>query len=238
MGHWANTTYVEHASAESVARAVTALCAAEGMEAVDAPAPRERLLVEPMQYDVALRNDLWGFAIFPGAPGWTVIQTAPLELLAERAAGAPRMRLADLCTRLSASAFQLNVYDTTGVVLVEVSGAGDVVTSGFNPVTASFDWHGERLREETFEARFQMHPFQDLVADAAAGDEIAARLARRFGGENARFCDNLVSVDTLIAHQPFAARGGATLYFRWPGATRQRFPAARSWAEHRAATGG
>src|SRR4051812_27197041 len=112
-------------------RAIAALCQAEGMERIAAPSTRERLLVEPMQYDVALYNDLWGFAVFPGAPGWTVIKTAPLELLAERAAGASRMRLAEVCVSLSSSAFQLNVYDSTERVLVEVSATGEVVISGF-----------------------------------------------------------------------------------------------------------
>jgi hypothetical protein len=26
---------------------------------------------------------LWAIAVFPGAPGWTVVKTAPFELLAE-----------------------------------------------------------------------------------------------------------------------------------------------------------
>ena len=237
MGVWVNTTYVRHGSTQEVARAVTTLCHAEGMERIAAPAARDRLLVEPMQYDVALHNDLWGFAVFPGAPGWSVIQTAPLELLAERAAGASRMRLAELCASLSASAFQLNVYDSTERVLVEVSATGEVLLSGFTMHGGSSDpfaWHDERLSEETFEAGFRLHPFQDLVADAALGDEMAKRIAREFGGANAAFCDNVVSVDTLISHGPFTAIGGETLYVRWRGESRQRYPASSSWDEHRA----
>jgi len=237
MGLWVNTTYVRRDSVQEVVHAVTALCRAEGMERIAAPAPRDRLLVEPMQYDVALHNDLWGFAIFPGAEGWTVIQTAPLELLGERAAGASRMRLAELCASLSASAFQLNVYDSTERVLVEVSATGKVLTSGFTMhggSTDPFAWHGERLSEETFEAGFRLHPFQDLIADAALGDELAERIARQFGGANAAFCDNGVSVDTLISHRPLAAAGGEVLYVRWRGESRQRYPASSSWDEHRA----
>lgn len=237
MGLWANTTYVQHRSVQDVTRALTALCVAEGMEHIVEPPARERLLVEPMQYDVALHNDLWGFAIFPGAAGWTVIQTAPLELLAERAAGAARMRLAELCASLSADAFQLNVYDSTETVLVEVSATGDVLTSGFTMQGGSSDpcvWHGERLSEETFEARFRLHPFQDVIASAVLGEEMAERIARQFGGANAAFCDNVVSVDTLITHVPFTAAGGETLYMRWSGESRQHYPASATWDEHRA----
>lgn len=225
MGLWANTTYLEHDSVQDVARAVIALCGAEGMDPAAAPAARERVGVEPMQYDDALHNDLWGFAIFPGAPGWTVLQTAPLELLAERATDASRMRLAELCASLSAGAFQLNIYDSSETVLVEVSATGDVVTSGFRMPDGSddpFAWHGERLSEETFEAGFRLHPFQDVIADAELADDVAERLAQQFGGANAASCSNLVSVDTLISHKPLQAAGGETLYFRWRGASRQR----------------
>lgn len=225
MGLWTNTTYIEHDDVPALARAVIALCSAEGMDRVAAPPARERMIVEPMHYEDALHNDLWGFALFPGAPGWTVVQTAPLELLAERAVGASCMRLAALCASLCASAFQLNVYDSTGTVLVEVSASGEVVTSGFRMPDASddpFAWHGERLSEEAFEAGFRLHPFQDVIADAELSDDLAARLARRFGGANAAFCDNVVSVTTLISHTPLEATGGTTLYFRWGGASRLR----------------
>lgn len=238
MGYWANTTYINHGSVGDVSAAVTALCAAEGMDAIAAPAPRERLLVEPMQYDVALNNDLWGIAVFPGAPSWTVIQTSPLELLGERAADAARMRLADLCSRLAVPAFQLNVYDSTGVVLVEVSKAGEVLASGINFASSEpFDWNGEKLSEDHAEAHFRLLPYQRLIADAMLGDEKAERIAERFGGANAQYCDNVVSVETLIAHQPFAAKGGTALYFKWPGPSRQRFAPAASWQEYQAATG-
>jgi hypothetical protein len=210
----------------------------EGMERVQAPPQRERLLVEPMQYEDALQNDLWGVAIFPGAPSWTAIQTAPLELLAERAPGAQRIRLANLCMKLSALAFQLNVYDSTGTILVEVSKAGEVLTSGFNMEGEGddpFAWHDERLSEEFFEAQFRMHPFQSIIAGATIGDEFAEILAQHFGGDNSEFCDNIVSVDTLITHKPFTAPGGVTLYFKWPNQSRQRYLPCASWEEYRAA---
>jgi hypothetical protein len=238
MGYWVNTTYVNHGDVQSLANALEVLCVSEGMERVQAPSQRERLLVEPMQYEDALQNDLWGVAIIPGAPSWTVIQTAPLELLAERAPGAQRMRLANLCMKLSASAFQLNVYDSTGTILVEVSKDGEVLTSGFNMEGEGddpFAWHDERLSEDFFEAQFRMHPFQNLVAGATLGEEFAEILAERFGGHNSEFCDNLVSVDTLINHKPLSVPGGVALYFKWPNQSRQRYLPCASWEEYRAA---
>lgn len=240
MGYWVNTTYIHHADVNAVADALEAVCRAEGMERIPSPAQRERALVEPMQYESALHNDLWGAAIFAGAPSWTVIQTAPAELLAQRAAGAPRMRLAELCRRLSASAFQLNVYDSTGAILAEVSESGEVLLSGFNTSSDAvdpFEWYEERLSEEFFEAQFRLHPFQDLIAGAMLGDEVADAIARQFGAQNSAFCDNLVSVDTLVCHKPFTAPGGMALYFRWPGPSRQRYSSCASWAEYQAVIG-
>jgi hypothetical protein len=241
MGYWASTTYVNHANPGEVADALAAICRAEGMEPVAAPPQRQRLMVEPMQYDNALRNDLWAMALFPGAAAWTVIQTAPLELLAERAAGATRMRLAELCRRLKVSAFQMNVYDSTGGILAEVSNEGQVMLSGFNPqgeAADGFRWHGEPLREEILEVLFQLHPFQDLIAGAGLAEDKARVIAQKFGGRNAAFCDNLVSVDTLISHKPFTVPGGVVLYLKWPGRSRQRFSACASWEQYRAALRG
>ncbi len=235
MGFWVNTTYVNHGNVADVARALGKLCAAEGMQQVPPPAQRETLLVEPMQYETALHNDLWGVAVFPGTSSWTVIQTAPLELLAERAADSARMRLADLCVELSVSAFQLNVYDGSDTVLLEVSKEGDTVVSGFVETEDDFEWHGEPLSEDYLEAEFRLHPFQGLVGGALLGDDFAEIIAEQFGGQNAAFCDNSVSVDTLIAHKPFTAPGGLALYFKWPGPTRQRFAPCASWDEYQAA---
>jgi hypothetical protein len=237
VGYWVNTTYINHGNVARVVEALVALCAAEGMKQVPPPAQRERLLVEPMQYDGALQNDLWGAAVFPGAPSWTVIQTAPLELLAERAVGSPRMRLADLCVALSASAFQLNVYDSTETVLLEVSKEGEIFLSGFaaGEGTESFEWNGEPLSEELFEARFRLHPSPEPFASALLGEDQAAIVAEYFGGQSSPFCDNLVSVDTLISHKPFMAPRGVARYFKWPGPTRQRYAPCASWAEYQAA---
>ena len=55
-----------------------------------------------------------------------------------------------------------------------------------------------------------------------AGDGLLSA-ARRFGGDNARYCDNFVSVDTLVCHKGFDAAGGTARYFAWKGPSRQRY---------------
>ena len=105
MGYWENTAYINTPSAENVANEVTALFEAEGMVRIPRPQQRKRLLFEAMQYDTALKNNIWGIAVFPGEIDWVVLKTAPLELLGEKATHNSKMRFVDLSNRLHASGF-------------------------------------------------------------------------------------------------------------------------------------
>lgn len=223
MGYWENTTYLRHGNVAEAADALEGVFAREGMARIAAPPPRARLPLEPMQYDAALENDLWALALCPGAAGWTVLKSAPLELLAERAAGATAMRLADVCRALGTTAVQLNVYDSSDTVLVEVAADGSARLSGFRGQSADpMVWHGLEVREDRLRPVFELHDLAHLLADDAAGDVLAHALSEALGGANAAYGDNLVSVDTLICHKPFAAPGGLALYYRWEGPSRQR----------------
>jgi hypothetical protein len=157
------------------------------------PSPaRERLPVEPMQYESARFNDLWGAALFPGADGWTVIQTAPLELLGERAEGSVQRRLSALCRALAVPAIQFNVYDDAEPVLAEVAPGGNALVSGANPQSRWGEplvWNDQPIDEANFEAGFRLLPFADAMPAGSSSDRNAATLARRFGGVNARYCD-------------------------------------------------
>jgi hypothetical protein len=222
VGYWENTTYVHHGSVADVASCLESLFAKEGMAPTETPLRRAHGgTSEPMQYADALHNDLWGIAVFPGAPSWTVAKTAPLELLGERRAGADRVRLAEACVALSVSAIQVNVYDSTGIVLAEVSPNGDLLLSGFNHLGPDiYAWHSERIEEANVIPQFRIHPLGDLPGDRLRSMNIARGLAKRLGGENEPFCDNSVSVDTLVTHKPLAARGSLVSYFRWQGPSR------------------
>jgi hypothetical protein len=231
LGYWENTTYVK-ATPAVVLDTLTSHFAREGMERVASPPKRQRSSYEPMQYAGALLNDLWSVAVFPGAPSWTVIKTAPLELLGERAAGTARPRLADLCSRLSTTAFQVNVYDSTATLLCEVSAEGETCISGYTYSGDPMDWHGERLQEEFIEPQFRLLPYQQVVDDDGTGDDFALALSAEFGGSNARHCDNLTSVAALVTHEHPTIDGGVFAYYRWNGPTRAVIPSS-SWDEWR-----
>ena len=233
MGHWENTTYIEQGNAQRVAGAIVALLREEGMQQVARPAPRQPERFDPMQYAGAMENNLWGVAVFPGSAGWTVVKTAPLELLGERAPGANRMRMVELAGRLEAAGCQINLYDSSSVVLIEVNRQGRYLLSGYcmlsdNPDPLSF--HGEKISEDRVDVRFELLPLQQLVEESIRDpgngawcddDEFVMRLANTLGGDNAASCDNITSAQLLLGHLPLTMPGGIDLYFEWPARDRR-----------------
>jgi hypothetical protein len=228
MGYWENTTYLAHGEAPAVAAAIAELFAQEGMAHVARPAERDHVPYDPMQYATGLQNNLWGIAVFPGSEGWTVIKTAPLELLGERASGRNRMRLLDLADRTGAAGFQINLYDSTALLMVETDGHGRGLLSGYRGMSDDdpLEFHGEQLREDRIDVRFEYLPLQSHVetytSDMYEGqrlldnDAFARHLAQTLAGNNAAWCDNITCVDTLLCHKPLPMAGGIDLYFRWP----------------------
>jgi len=124
MGLWQHTAYLASEDLEAVERELEAICVVEGKRRV-IPAPRRRDPLDPMQVGTAATSRRWGIAGFTGAPGWTVLKTAPLELLADEA-----QRLGQLCRRLGCQGFQLNVYDGDAERLVEHAADGRHAVSG------------------------------------------------------------------------------------------------------------
>lgn len=232
MGYWENTTYVNVSDPARVISALESSFALEGMSRIAKPQPRERFSYEPMQYAWALENDLWGVAAFPGVTSWTVIKTAPLELLGEKAAGVSQIRLSDLCQRLSVPAFQVHVYDDTATLLCEVSKHGDIFLSGYGHFGDPLEWHGYRLSEKFIPARFRYLPYQEVVGEDAYGDDFAFALSRAFGGVNLEHCDNGTSVCGLVSHIHPNIPGGLFAYFSYLGQSRIRIPPC-SWEEWR-----
>ena len=71
--------------------------------------------------------------VVPGATGWTIIKTVPLEMLGRRAPHANRMRLVDLAGLLGTAALQINLYQKAFLILVEVDRQLRCLLSGYGP---------------------------------------------------------------------------------------------------------
>lgn len=188
-----------------------------------------------MQYGLGDEVQRWGLAGFHGAPGWTVLRTAPFELLMQ---GTPPL-LARLSSRLGVPAFQYNIYDTTSEFLMEVDAGGRVELSGFVGHDVTRYWNSEppmermttrfRIIEPSAvaawaesampEARvtgheWRVHPSHIVRRLAQAGSAflpteecVEPALKTVFGGPNARHCDNLFLVETLVPHAPMPVEG-------------------------------
>jgi hypothetical protein len=245
MGYSENTNYINCGDTQRVANQLTKLLQNEGMRLIPRPRQRERLWYEPMQYNSAFENNIWGLAVFPGDADWTVIKTAPLELLGERASGKKMMRLVELCSTLQSPGFQINLYDSCQMILVETNGLGEYRLSGFgrgdthNPDPLQF--YGECLAEDRIEVRFELLPLQKYIEDSRHaklphgisldGESLIHNFSHHFGGANKDFCNNSTSIDTLISCKPFAAKSGIQLYFIWPPNDRPE-PPRRTLQEH------
>lgn len=232
MGNWANTTYLEQADAQLVADVIAALLEEEGMKRIARPAPRRPERSDPMQYAGAMENNIWGMAVFPGSRGWSVVKTAPLELLGEHAPGASRMRLVELAARLGAAGCQINLYDSSSLVLIEFDREGRYLLSGSclrsdNPDPLRFN--EAQIAEDRIDVRFELLPLQHLIEESIRdpgngpwldNDAFVMRLADTLGGDNAAACDNLTSVELLVSHLPLTMRGGLDVYCEWPARDR------------------
>jgi hypothetical protein len=166
--------------------------------------------------------------IVPGATGWTIIKTVPLEFLGQRAPHANRMRLVDLAGLLGTAALQINLYQKAFLILVEIDRRLRCLLSGYGPGTARnpdpLQFYEETLAEDRIDVRFELLPLQQIVWESTryeyAGptldnQELVARLARRLGGENAIWCDDSRSTDILLGRKPLPMKDGITLQFEW-----------------------
>ena len=83
-----------------------------------------------MHYGKSLESSIWAFAWLPTTTEWTIVKTAPLELLCEYSRGNLRPRLAQVSMLLGCSAMQVNMYDGVSIYTVEADSTGNCCISG------------------------------------------------------------------------------------------------------------
>jgi hypothetical protein len=163
MGSWRNVAFVRSGDLERVKQELIALVIGRRRHLVK-PARRIPAGYDSMQYGKGDEVWRWGVAGFHGAPGWTVVRTAPWELLLQ----GDRPLLVELAARLKVPAFQYNLYDSTSQFLFEVDRDGRVEKSGFVSGSDPFRYWGGNPPEDRCHVRF--HAI-DGVAAAAWAEE-------------------------------------------------------------------
>lgn len=229
MGYWENTAYVRCADLRRIVGALEGLFAEEGFRACEPPPPREPASFDCMQYGTAAENELWAVAIVPGRAPWSVVKTAPFELLIERATQASALRIAELCRRLAAAGFQYNIYDGDQTLLVEASATGQVRVSGFCEDCPGIVFDEQYSRAEyngepvvLGEAAFGLIDVEPDIGNALTDRWSDGALGRVLCGASGAH-DNLVQVEHLIPHHPLSIPKADVAYFRkGPAAARTR----------------
>lgn len=213
MGLWDNTAYLKCDDLDLIERALAELFELERRQPVPMPPARKPARHDPMQYQGADENELWAVALVPGAGGWTILKTAPFELLCERARGMNQPRLAGLTAALGVDGFQLNLYDGDSIVVLEATSNGEIALSGFCSQSEDpSEWHDMRI--EQVEAGIRMISVDESVA-AALEEGFAERAALRVqsllaGGE----VSNSIQVSYLIPHHELLLANARACFFR------------------------
>ncbi len=206
MGLWENTTFVALGDYVRVADAIAKIVVDEGRLAV-APAPRASAQYDDMQYKEDPAR--WGFAVFPGAPGWTVVKTASLEILLYGS----EPKLKKVAQALGCPAFQINAYDGDSILLFECDAAGSIEVSGYcSQEIARHRREDEALTEESARARFKNPDVRAAAAEAC----------RREGGQ----------VKGLLIDPPATTETMDPRRRQMHAYMRESYAAARSWLEH------
>ncbi|HEX8705474.1 MAG TPA: hypothetical protein VF815_41960 [Myxococcaceae bacterium] len=151
MGEWGQVTFFRTGDLDALARAIGNLCLAEGLLA--APyVRRKREKWDKMQYGTGSTSDRWAIALGAGRGGWSVVKTAPLELLAEPGASGEH-RLGIIARVLQCEALHVSLYDGTAMVIAQASPKGEVVLSGYTLDGLTF--HGVEIDEKRIQPRIE-----------------------------------------------------------------------------------
>ncbi|MGE6761718.1 hypothetical protein ACQKGO_27145 [Corallococcus interemptor] len=151
MGEWGQVTLFRTQELDALEQAIRNVCLAEGL--VAAPyVRRKREKWDRMQYGTGATSDRWALAIGAGLGGWSVVKTAPLELLAEPASTREH-RLGIIARVLGCEALHVSLYDSTAMVIAQASPTGEVALSGYSMDGLSF--HGVEIAEDRFTPRIE-----------------------------------------------------------------------------------
>ncbi|MBN9686227.1 MULTISPECIES: hypothetical protein [unclassified Corallococcus] len=162
MGEWGQVTLFRTDDLDSLGRAIRDSCLAEGL--VTAPyVRRKRETWDRMQYGTGATSDRWSLALGAGVGGWSVVKTAPLELLAEPGASGEH-RLGRIARVLGCEALHVSLYDGTAMVIAQAAPTGEVVLSGYSMDGASF--HGVEIEEHRLEPRIEGPGIPDSIQEA------------------------------------------------------------------------
>ncbi|RKH74679.1 hypothetical protein [Corallococcus aberystwythensis] len=164
---------------DALGHAIRDLCLAEGL--VTAPyVRRKREKWDRMQYGTGATSDRWALAFGTGLGGWSVVKTAPLELLAEPGTSGEH-RLGLIARVLGCDALHISLYGSTAMVIAQAAPTGKVMLSGYTLDGLLF--HGVEIEEQRFKPTIEgarISPAVGAALERSASDgfnEVIEQLA-------------------------------------------------------------
>ncbi|NPC69249.1 hypothetical protein HPP05_05735 [Corallococcus exiguus] len=179
MSDWGQVTLFRTDDLGALGRVIRDICLTEGLVAVPY-VRRKRETWDRMEYGTGATSDRWSLALGAGLGGWSVVKTAPLELLAEPGASGEH-RLGVIARRLGCEALHVSLYDSTAMVIVQAAPTGEVALSGYSMDGPSF--HGVEIEEQRLEPRIEGPGIPPSVQEALENflsdgfDELIEKLA-------------------------------------------------------------
>jgi hypothetical protein len=175
--------YIATSNQEAVAEAVTRTFAAIGGAKVTSQYKDSVHSVHVKHADSA--KPQWTISIAAGAKGWTIIDTQPVELLAQHG-DKPAPLLAEVCRRARARGFLFVARSIVDAVLIEADAWGEFLLSGcvFDDADEDAAWtfHGSPMSADRVEVRFEIVPIQFDILDMDDYLQLAAYLRLEIGG--------------------------------------------------------
>lgn len=179
MGEWGYATFFHTDDLDALEEAVARVCESTGMRRVEYK-PRKREKWDAMQYGTGASSDHWSLALGVGRHGWSIVRTAPFELLAEPDDRGDH-RLGAIARALGCEALHVSLYDGVAMIVAQASATGEVVLSGYTMDGPTF--HGVAIDEARFEPRIDRIELPRAVHDAVGAylpdgfDALLAHLA-------------------------------------------------------------
>lgn len=175
--------YLATSNQEAVAEAVARTFAAIGGAKVTAQFKDAMHSVHIKHADPA--KPQWTITIAAGAKGWTLIDTQPVELLAQHG-DRPAPLLAEICRRARARGFLFVARSIVDAVLIEADAWGEFLLSGcvFDDADEEAAWtfHGSPMSADRVEVRFEIVPIHVDMLDRDDYLQLAAYLRLEIGG--------------------------------------------------------
>jgi hypothetical protein len=175
--------YIATSNQEAVAEAAVRTLASVGGTKVSSSTKDSNHIVHVKHADAGKPE--WTITIAAGVKGWTIIDTQPVELLAQHG-NKPVPMLAEICRRSRARGFLFVTRSIVDAVLIEADAWGEFLLSGcvFDEADedASWTFYGNPMSADRVDVRFEIVPIQFDILDMDDYLQLGAYLRKEIGG--------------------------------------------------------